>query len=381
MRVAGRGVPWQTVANRATVAGFPGLFRGAVASDPGYPAPLSSASAWYDARDITTAGQQTLTSRVGSGVATFGSTAGSDFNDPVRLPHDGTNYVYLPGTASNNLSVPKDGGWAGTLHVTATLIDDTTATFTTTASPILIGNTLLGAGRYKRFDVRDTDGAGTLRITIDLTTETLGQTSWTATTGQTVTVNRATSGLTTAVVTRPLFLGDGTDDFVLLPTSDTPTITPTTGALTVLVVSRSWPTGGTTRGLLSWGQGAYQGLTLYESAGATLSVAARDGASGQAIDAQAIVTGGNGNLAAKGFLVNNGQLVVADSVNGIGVSPVSLSALTSFSFSSQGRLDSAAGQAISSPRGGEYFAMVTWPRALTAQELADASTFLLGTYT
>jgi hypothetical protein len=54
------------------------------------------------------------------------------------------------------------------------------------------------------------------------------------------TVNRSTTGLKTAVVTRPVYLFDGTDDYLQLP--DTPTFTATTGKHTVLVAFRQFGT-------------------------------------------------------------------------------------------------------------------------------------------
>lgn len=56
--------------------------------------------------------------------------------------------------------------------------------------------------------------------------------------GVTWTVARGSSGLKTAVVTRPVWLFDGVDDFVQLPSTDTPTFTPTTGKHTVIVAYR-----------------------------------------------------------------------------------------------------------------------------------------------
>ena len=38
--------------------------------------------------------------------AQFGSTTGTDTNDPTRLVHSGTNYLYLPGVAGNAASTP-----------------------------------------------------------------------------------------------------------------------------------------------------------------------------------------------------------------------------------------------------------------------------------
>lgn len=89
-----------------------------------------------------------------------------------------------------------------------------------------------------------TDGAETVVVDpgadIDTSADPdAGQTSFTASTGQTVTVNRASSGLTTAVVTRPVALFDGTDDYLQLPASDIPSYTLASGKYSVVVLFRS----------------------------------------------------------------------------------------------------------------------------------------------
>jgi hypothetical protein len=38
--------------------------------------------------------------------AQYGSTTGADTNDPLLLEHDGTNYLYLPGSSGNTASTP-----------------------------------------------------------------------------------------------------------------------------------------------------------------------------------------------------------------------------------------------------------------------------------
>lgn len=72
-------------------------------------------SATYDQFTATTGqlctilGQNTLTNMGKAGSllpVTVGSSLAADSNDAKFLAHDGTNYVYLPGVALNNLSVP-----------------------------------------------------------------------------------------------------------------------------------------------------------------------------------------------------------------------------------------------------------------------------------
>jgi hypothetical protein len=329
---------------------------------------LQSAISWYDARDLTSTTQQTLPNRVGAGVATFGSTPEADTNDPVRLPWDGTDYVYLPGTSGNHLSVARGAGWAATTHITATRLDNTTATFVSTADPIVVGGTSLTAGSYRRFDLRDTDGAGTLRATIDLATETLGQSSWTATTGQTVTVNRATSGLTTAVATRPIALFDGVDDFIQLPASDTPTFTATTGEHTVLLLYRVSAVPASGARLWSAETGANVGLYVRA---VTANVAAAVN-----VTTTPSLAGTVGAITAVAAVADDGTLAtwVPNTMS-------STQNITGFTFThTTPRINGRAYTSISFlPM--EFFACVQWNRALTAQELNDVSAYLLGAYT
>lgn len=335
-------------------------------------------TAWYDTRDLLSTSQQTLTNRVGTSTATLGSTAGSDTNDPLALPYSGTAYVYLPGTASNNLSIVK-GAWAGTLHVTATLTDDTTATFTTTADPVLIGNTLLSAGRYKKFVVRDTDGNGTVRVTIEPSVETTGQASWTCTTGQTVTVNRATSGLLTAVVTRPLLMADGTDDYLALATSDIATVTATTGSMTQMVVIRRHNLKADFQRLVSHEAAATHGPTLSIDLNTQNLHANMGGATTQVSSSLASAVPVDGTLVALSQVVAAGSTYGRSTATGTSSTPVSTTGVGSISYSANPRVGNRVSDG-NHPGRYEFFAVVLWRRALTDAELDTAATYLLGSY-
>jgi hypothetical protein len=86
---------------------------------------------------------------------------------------------------------------------------------------------------------------GTTVLDVDCPTDVSSSeaASFTATTGQTVTVNRATSGRKTVIVTRPIWLF-GTDDY--LEIADTALLDVAAGeSFTVGVVGRAWSTFGT----------------------------------------------------------------------------------------------------------------------------------------
>ena len=354
---------------------MPALVMAAAQQQAAVPPELGSATYWYDARDLTATTQQTLPNRAGSGTAQLGSVGTSDTNDPLALP--GSGYVYLPGTASNNLGIARAGGWAATMHITATLVDNTTATFTSSADPIPIGNTSLAAGRYKRFDIRDTDGSGTLRVTIDLTTETLGQTSWTCTTGQTVTVNRATSGITTAIVTRPVLICDSSNDYIQFSAGETPTFTATTGAYTVMAITRIHNMAGVGVAGLVWSSesASLNGLRIQQDQANASYAVAVGGATTSTIVSGATLTASQAHAVAA--VVNNGNLKAYTTASGLigngnttGVGTITHTTPKAFTIA----------YTVSGVRSKELFAVVTWNQALSSVQLGAVGTYLLGTY-
>lgn len=445
----------------------------------GAPDALLRASAWYDMRDLLTTTQQTLPNRnnPSATAAQFGSTSGSDTNDPVRLTHSGTNYVYLPGVANNYLTTADsnalDIGATGDLEIVVRLSQsdwtpaaniglvtkglgayalylngttgnprlfvnntDCVATASTgftdgstgwlkvsrrasdgrvqyfqaadqaaeptswtqvgadvagpsgaiaaNTTPIFVGaepgGTAPASGNLHRAIIRD--GASTA-LDINPATETVGQASWTCTTGQTVTVNRATTGLTTAVVTRPLAMPDGTDDYIQLPATDLPVVTPTTGQYTALVVNRTWPNGSTSAALFATGAGAFEGLCLYESSGANLTAAARDSGAGAVNNthgSSGLSPGGAGNLNSCA-LVFDGSVGVAGYLYGAGLDAFnSTAALADINLGTAPRVMTANTTGGGSSRTGEYYSIAIWHQALTAAQLDAVSAFLLGSY-
>jgi hypothetical protein len=69
---------------------------------------LSQATFFIDAKEATV-GQTASNLGTGGSVldAQYGSTTGADTNDPLLLEHDGTNYLYLPGSTGNFASSPN----------------------------------------------------------------------------------------------------------------------------------------------------------------------------------------------------------------------------------------------------------------------------------
>ena len=283
-------------------------------------------SATYDQFTATTGqlctinGQNTLTNGGSAGSllpVTVGSSLAADSNDAKFLAHDGTNYVYLPGSTSNSLEVPDSAALDVTgdidIRVRVAMDDWTPGTTTNLISKAAASNisyrlqvdtsgtlafgwssdgTTLGSTRFSTVATGVADGAAKwVRVTVDVDNGASGNdtkfwlsddgstwtqlgttvtnagvisffsgtaaivigldlvqgrflsgkiyraqilngidgtkvldvdtsvittgaaTSFTAVTGQTVTINRSTSGRKTVAVTQPTWLF-GTDDYM-----------------------------------------------------------------------------------------------------------------------------------------------------------------------
>lgn len=81
---------------------LPGVVKNGLTTDQVTRALLNTAHSWFDAKDVTTGAEQTLPNRgTDTTTATIGSGTGVDTNDPVLLPHSGTDYVWFPGASGN----------------------------------------------------------------------------------------------------------------------------------------------------------------------------------------------------------------------------------------------------------------------------------------
>jgi len=145
----------------------------------------------------------------------------------------------------NPLGVAATGSWEGwTLLERGT---GTGRTFNTAwqanSLDLSSNNNMFVKGKFYGASIDPVSPSGEIRVVpsedIDTSSDAdEGQTQSTTSTGHTMDVSRATTGLATTVVTRPTIVFDGVDDFLQPPASDTPTFTPTTGKYTVAVLAR-----------------------------------------------------------------------------------------------------------------------------------------------
>lgn len=430
---------------------------------------LKQAVFWIDANHSSASGQ-TITNLGWGGSAlnaTAGSSGSADSNDPKFLDWTGTNYVYIPGSANNNMTVPDeaalditgdldvrvycalddwtpaataslaakyvatgnqrswglnvrtdgylsfsysaDGITATTVASTAAtgitdgtakwvrvvldvdngasgrdvkfyLSDDgstwtqlgstvtaagTTSIFASTANLEIGTNaaaTFYSTGNFYKVQVLNGIG-GTVVLNVDTSVITSGAaTSFTALTGQTVTINRATSGRKTCVVTNPLWLF-GTDDYINVADNDLLDFS-ATESLSVVVAMRQWGTPVSYGYYLS--KRATGGYTL-TTVGTTLAPYAEigDGTNTQTKATQTFTAGVLNNI---GLIVDRGANTLVTHVNG------ALS--TTSSTTTVGSLANANPLSVGrNPNGGTYqdfegYGMAVFRRVLTTAELA-----------
>jgi len=425
-----------------------------------------------------------FTATTGQTVTLTRSVSGTDTNDPTLLPHTGTNYLYLPGTTSNNASIPDaaalditgdieivcrtalddwtpsgtqthvarqtlvdpNRGWTfntvntsgalqlawwptgsaasniskvstanlpgvdGTTYwIKATLDVDNGASGNTVrfyyaadqeteptswtqlgadvvtagvtslpniTSPLYAGftdGTTSYSGKLYRTIVRNGIGGSTV-VDIDFTTGITsgGQASFTCTTGQTVTINRATSGRKAVAVTRPIILL-GADDYLVV--SDNPLINFAAGeSFTVVGVHRIFGSGSSTS-LISKRQSAGGAWwSLYRNTAGTQQVVSRinDGTLDTNISSVA--------APAAGTLVTAVMVrdVTSDTLKGYvnsGTVDNSGTDTTTGTLSNTGGLYIGSnGVAVPTYFDGEFVAAAVFRRALTAAEVALVNT-------
>ena len=208
---------------------------------------------------------------------------------------------------------------------------------------------------------------GTTVADVDFTRLSTGaETSFTATTGQTVTINRATSGRKAAVVVRPTILL-GTDDYFTVPDNALVSMG-TTQDFTALVVVRQWATatgfpymghnvGGSP--IVGWNVGPSRALIVGD--GVVQPVTASDPPA-----AGVLTTFG-------GVRVGSASKTLTPYKNGVAGTPVT--------DTTTATLDSAGALVIGKDPGAalyqdmEFAAAAIFRRALTAAEIAAVNTF------
>jgi len=433
---------------------------------------LKEAVWWIDAGH-SSASTQSL-SNLGWGgaalAAQVGSTAGADANDAKYLGWDGENYVWLPGVASNYLSVPdsdalditgdidirvqvalddwtpaaltallskrSSGNIAYNLYVQTTgtillsisvdgsalistestvttgitdgavkwvratldagvevkfwLSDDgvswtqlgsTVATPTVTAiyastAAIAIGartggGSEMATGKFYRAQILNgIDGAPVL----DIDTSLVGSgaaTSFTARTGQTVTINRSTSGRKAVAVTHPVLLL-GTDDYLESPSADLVNFG-ATDSFTLVAVVRQWATPATDRvlwkGLNATGARYGLNITTTNTAGGILNDGTNSGASSN-------VSFTYGTVLVLSDSVDRVAQTATFQINGAGDATRSIASVGSFANTDVLRV--GAPGANSNFADLEFYAAAIWRRTLTSGEITTLTNYFSG---
>lgn len=161
----------------------------------------------------------------------------------LRLDFDFNNGS---GNSATTFSYSTDGGATWTGMGTTTASGTVTPSGTPTGTDLFLRDAAGSASGYldgKAYGFKVLDAAGSTTFEFNAATDITdaGATSFTATSGQTVTVNRATSGRKTALVTRPVWLF-GTDDYLEIADNALLDITGPTDPLTVVFVGRHWST-------------------------------------------------------------------------------------------------------------------------------------------
>jgi hypothetical protein len=134
----------------------------------------------------------------------MGSGEGADGADPLWLPYSGTPYIYLPGTTSNNLSVPRP---AATTEYVVTYDDGTTLTKTSTANPLIFGNSDADFSGKSVRSIRLNDGAAGPQVGMFLAAGMAEPyTSYVDSFGLTWTVNRTAFGRKMTLVDADCYL-------------------------------------------------------------------------------------------------------------------------------------------------------------------------------
>lgn len=152
--------------------------------------------------------------------AQLGSGSGSDSADPLFLDGIGTGYVWFPGTASNSVQITLANSTA--YFYTITYADGTTTTDTQTstgAGVLTFGTTdVKFAGLSVRSIVVTTDADhATVIANIDFARKDLWnrtRTTFSAVTGQAVTINRTTTSARCLTMVDGPMLVFGTDDYL-----------------------------------------------------------------------------------------------------------------------------------------------------------------------
>lgn len=240
----------------------------------------------------------------------------------------------------------------------------TTSIYASTAA-LQIGESVGSAfaGRIRRVQLLNGIG-GTTVLDVDTSVLTSGsQTSFTALTGQTVTINRSTSGRKAVAVVAPVWLL-GTDDYMEVADNDLLDFG-ASDSFTVVVCTREWASIAGNGRLIDKRQGSdLAGWGLHHISDTVLTATLDAGVSEQVYSAQALAYGA---LASNGMVVDRNTGTLRTFVQGvIGTGPTTLT-LGSLASSAPLRVGSLGSGSFYADM--EFSAAAVFRRALTADEI------------
>jgi hypothetical protein len=300
--------------------------------------------------------------KIAGGAATFPQVAWSGrpangvsvWVKATRVASTGVTTFY---TAADSATEPTAWTTIGTTTGTSGNIENS-------PESLVIGRGTDTAGRYYRAIVRDGIN-GTTVFDADFTTGiTSGaQTTFTATTGQTVTINRSTAGRKSVAVVRPVWLL-GTDDF--FEVADNALLDfGASDSFTVVAVVRQWATPTAAGRYANKGNATGARWALFGNTGQAVTGLLNDGTNSANPSGPAMTAG---NLSVLAGVVNRTAATNTTYTNSVAGAPVSTSSVGSVANAASFRVGSSSDGAVFQDF--ELLAVAVFRRALTAGELA-----------
>lgn len=260
-----------------------------------------------------------------------------------------------------------------------TSVTSTTGVMTSGAQALTLGErtggTQSAAGKLFRAMMRNSVAASTPANVLDVDfTANSSQSSFTATTGGTVTIARSTTGRKSVVyLGRPLWLF-GADDFINVPDNNLIDFA-ANESLTVIAIQRVHNVAvGAVQGIVAdQTSSAAQGFGLYNGTAATSSMDIHDGS-------VSIIANTGNKVASSLHVVGGIRDVTADTVtaylDGTAGTPVADTTTATLNNAQPLRIGSFSGGGT--PLDAEIMAVMVWRRALTAAEMTQVSAFYKG---
>lgn len=231
--------------------------------------------------------------------------------------------------------------------------------------------TLPSDGKFLRGIIRNSIG-GTTVLDVNCATNFTNSnaTSFTATSGQTVTVNRSTSGRKTALVTRPIWLF-GTDDYMQV--ADNALLDfGASDSFTTLAIVRQWATPRAFGMYVSKANAYDDGWSLSTS---NTSVTAYGYVDNGVNSGAALSPFTPGASTVVGFVLNRSLQTIASFANATLSSTASTSVIGTLANALPMRIGVDAANSTNLPQDMELLAVAVFRQALTVDEIADVCTY------